>query len=112
MRSMVNNSRVSSVIRNQNFPKTVNIELTVQKPKLSFLKKYSDAAVKKQGTFTDKKNTTAKIAIPKLKIDNLHTNRQSVALEKIPELNYGNANFYQNQTQRAKKEIQTQRQIQ
>ena len=63
-------------------------------------------------SFTDKKNTTAKIAIPKLRIDNLHTNRQSVALEKIPELNYGNANFYQSQTQRAKKEIQTQRQIQ
>jgi hypothetical protein len=60
------------------------------------LKKYSDAAVKRQGTFTDKKNTTAKIAIPKLRMDNLHTNRQSVALEKIPELNYGNANFYHN----------------
>ena len=44
---MVNDSRVSSVMRNQNFPKTVNIELTVQKPKLSFLKKYSDAAVKR-----------------------------------------------------------------
>jgi hypothetical protein len=52
--------------------------------------------VKRQGAFTDKKNTTAKIAIPKLKIDSLYSNRQSVALEKIPELNYANANFYQN----------------
>jgi len=52
--------------------------------------------VKKSGAFTDKKLSTAKVAIPKLKMESLHTNRQSVALEKIPELNYANANFYSN----------------
>jgi hypothetical protein len=65
---MINNSRVSgSAVRTNNFPKTVNIELTDKKPKLSFLKKYSDAATNRPQTSV--KNQTGRVAMSKLKMD-------------------------------------------
>ena len=73
LRSMVENiSKNSGVPKLQNFPKTVNIELTERKPKLSFLKKYSDANATKQGgsvSISATKNSTGRVTIPGIKID-------------------------------------------